>query len=331
MRRAPGLHGIAVTAKTNEQYRILGEETQAKRLAIMRIQLATFKTSLEQFAAAHREDIRKDPAFRQQFHAMCANIGVDPLVSNKGGTWAQKLGLGDFYYALAVTVLDVCKARRAFDGGFTELPTVLRHVTRRRGSSADPISEDDIIRAIEKLSVLGGGLGIVHIGNRPFVRSVPAELSTDGNALIDLAHKLGGFFTRGEIAANLKWSEERMSDALTALAKDGLLLVDDPPSSSTTTSATAAEKGGGGGGGLFSRGTKGRAVEKIGAVAGAAADNKVDKAMIAAHRIYWCPAVGMEAAVEEFQRREKLPVVGFKGLGTLDSRTESAMAMTAGN
>jgi len=296
MRRAPGLHGIAVAAKTNEQFRILGEETQAKKLATMRTQLATFKTSLEQFAAAHRDDIRKDPAFRQQFHAMCANIGVDPLVSNKGGTWANKLGLGDFYYALAVTVLDVCKARRAFDGGLTELSAVMRHVQRRRGSTADPISEEDIVRAIEKLSVLGDGLGIVTIGTRPFVRSVPAELSTDGNALIDLAHKLGGFFTRREIAANLKWGEEKMSDALTALAKDGLVLVDDPPSSSYSSST-----GQGAGGRLAA----------------------IDKVTLAANRIYWCPAVGMEAAVEEFQRREEIPVVGFKGLGTIESRTES--------
>jgi ESCRT-II complex subunit VPS22 len=310
MRRAPGLHGIAVAAKTNEQFRILGEETQAKKLATMRTQLATFKTSLEQFAAAHRDDIRKDPAFRQQFHAMCANIGVDPLVSNKGGTWANKLGLGDFYYALAVTVLDVCKARRAFDGGFTELSLVLRHVQRRRGSSADPISAEDIVRAIEKLSVLGGGLGIVNIGNRPFVRSVPAELSTDGNALIDLAHKLGGFFTRGEIAANLRWEEERMNTALTALAKDGLLLVDDPP--------TASARGGGGGGGVVA----GRRKKDAAAIA-------AEKQKLAANRIYWCPAVGMEAAVEEFQRREKLPVVGFKGLGTIENRTESAMELTS--
>lgn len=298
MRRAPGLHGITVAAKTNEQLRILGEETQAKKLATMRTQLATFKSSLEQFAAAHRDDIRKDPAFRQHFHAMCANIGVDPLVSNKGGTWANKLGLGDFYYALAVTVLDVCKARKAFDGGLTELSTVLRHVQRRRGSTADPISEEDIVRAIEKLSILGGGLGIVTIGTRPFVRSVPAELSTDGNALIDLAHKLGGFFTRREIAANLKWGEERMSDALTALAKDGLVLVDDPPASSLSLSFT--EGGAAAGGGSCSA--------------------AVDKATLASNRIYWCPAVGMEAAVEEFQRREKLPVVGFKGLGTLTTR-----------
>lgn len=265
--------GIAATARTNEQYRALAEETQTKRLATMRTQMATFKSSLEQFAAAHRDDIRKDPAFRQQFHAMCANIGVDPLVSNKG-TWAQKLGLGDFYYALAVTVLDVCKARRAFDGGFSEMSAVLRHVERRRGSAADPISSDDIARAIEKVSVLGGGFGVVKIGGKSFVRSVPAELSTDGNALIELAQKLGGFFTRDDIKTHLKWGPERVSDALTALAKDGLLLVDDPPPLLGGKSAS---------------------------------------------RLYWCPAVGMESAVEEYQRQQGLPVVGFRGMGTIDA------------
>ena len=273
MRRRPGKVGIVAAAKTNEQIRALGEETQAKRLATMRTQIATFKSSLEQFAADHRDAIRKDPAFRQQFHAMCANIGVDPLVSNKS-TWAQKLGLGDFYYALAVTVLDVCKARRAFDGGFSEMSAVLRHVERRRGSTADPISADDISRAIDKLSVLGGGFGVVKIGGKPFVRSVPAELSTDGNALIELAQKLRGFFTREDIKSNLNWVPERVSDALTALAKDGLILIDDPP---------PPLPGG-----------------------------------KSAPRLYWCPAVGMESAVEEYQRKEGLPVVGFRGMGTID-------------
>lgn len=269
MRRRPGLQGIAVNARINEQYQKLGEETQAKRITKMREQMITFKTHLEQFASAHREDIRRDPDFRQRFHAMCANIGVDPLVSNKG-TWAQTLGLGEFYYALAVTVLDVCKSRRPIDGGLTLLDTVVKHVERRRGSSADPISSDDVVRAIEKLSILGGGLGIVSIGKRLFVRSVPSELSKDGNTIIDMAHTLGGFFTRPDIAANLGWEEERISECLMGLARSGLLLVDDPPLSSLGTSYSDAER--------------------------------------VKRRIYWCPAVGMAAAVEEYQRRNNLQV-----------------------
>lgn len=268
MRRRPGIHGVQNNAAALEHYRALGAQVQETKLQVMRAQMATFKSSLERFAAEHRDGIRRDPVFRQQFHTMCANIGVDPLVSNKS-TWAQKLGLGDFYYTLAVTVLDICRARRTFDGGLTELGTVHRHVTRRRGSQADPISEDDIVRAIDKLSVLGGGLGIVRINGKPFVRSVPAELSTDGNALIDLARKAGGWFSRADVAANLGWTEERIGSAVTALARDGLLLIDDPPGGQP--------------------------------------------------RLYWCPAVGMEAAVEAFQRSSGLAVTGFSGLSLQDT------------
>lgn len=52
----------------------------------MQEQLALFRSKLEEFAHKHKSDIRKDPVFRAQFHAMCANIGVDPLASNKVGT-----------------------------------------------------------------------------------------------------------------------------------------------------------------------------------------------------------------------------------------------------
>ena len=41
---------------------------------------------------------------------------------------------------------------------------------RRRGSRADPVSEDDILRAIAKLGVLGGGFAVVKVGERRLVR-----------------------------------------------------------------------------------------------------------------------------------------------------------------
>ncbi len=67
-----------------------------------------------------RSDIRQDPVFRAQFHTMCANVGVDPLASNKG-MWAQLLGFGDFYYELGVQIVEACLATRAYNGGFMEL------------------------------------------------------------------------------------------------------------------------------------------------------------------------------------------------------------------
>lgn len=42
-------------------------------------QLESFKNYLEEFAANHKADIRKNPEFRGHFQKMCARIGVDPL------------------------------------------------------------------------------------------------------------------------------------------------------------------------------------------------------------------------------------------------------------
>jgi ESCRT-II complex subunit VPS22 len=66
-----------------EQYKSVGNEVRKSNLEAMHEQMTVFKDKLEEFAIHHRADIRKDPAFRAQFHAMCANIGVDPLASNK--------------------------------------------------------------------------------------------------------------------------------------------------------------------------------------------------------------------------------------------------------
>lgn len=74
-----------------------------------------------------REDVRKDPVFRAQFHTMCANVGVDPLASNKG-MWAQLMGFGDFYYELGVQVVEACLATRSVNGGLMDLDALRRYV-----------------------------------------------------------------------------------------------------------------------------------------------------------------------------------------------------------
>lgn len=99
MRRRPGIGGLQTAAATRDQYRLLGENVAKIRTDLMKEQLATFRSQLEDFARKHKNDIRKNPAFRSQFHEMCAKVGVDPLASNKG-FWAELLGIGDFYYEL---------------------------------------------------------------------------------------------------------------------------------------------------------------------------------------------------------------------------------------
>ncbi len=81
----------------------------------------TFSSNL--WALRCREDVRKDPIFRARFHTMCANVGVDPLASNKG-VWAQLMGFGDFYYQLGVQIVEACLATRPYNGGLMDLESL---------------------------------------------------------------------------------------------------------------------------------------------------------------------------------------------------------------
>lgn len=73
---------------------------------------------------------------------MCNAIGVDPLASShtskdgKGGSiWAQMLGesVNDFYFELAVRVVEVCRETRAENGGMIAAAEVKRRVQKGRG------------------------------------------------------------------------------------------------------------------------------------------------------------------------------------------------------
>lgn len=207
-----------------ERYKQAGEQVKSTNLQLMKDQLALFKAKLEEFAHKHRNDIRKDPVFRAQFQTMCANIGVDPLASNKGA-WAV-LGIGDFYYELGVQIIEACWATRAHNGGLMELGALLRFVQKRRGGMAEAVTEDDVVRALRKLKALGEGFDLVAVGRAQYVRSVPGELNMDKNKLLELAQDKG-YVSKQDVMSRAGWTATRAEDVLQAMLKEGLAMVDD--------------------------------------------------------------------------------------------------------
>ena len=103
------------------------------------------------------------------------------------------------------------------------------HITqclqRRRGAAADPVSEDDITRAIAKLKTLGSGFRLVKLADKNLVQSIPGELNQDKNAALDLAQSKG-YTSEEELMQKLNWSETRASETLAGLLKAGLAMVD---------------------------------------------------------------------------------------------------------
>ncbi|KAM7029758.1 vacuolar-sorting protein SNF8 isoform 2-T2 [Acridotheres tristis] len=206
-RRGVGAGAIARKKLTEAKYKERGTVLAEDQLAQMSKQLETFRTHLEAFASKHKQEIRKSPEFRLQFQDMCATIGVDPLASGKG-FWAEMLGVGDFYYELGVQIIEVCLALKHRNGGLITLEELQQQVLKGRGKFAQDVSQDDLLRAIKKLKVLGNGFGIIPVGGTFLVQSVPAELNMDHTVVLQLAEKKG-FVTVSEIRGSLKWEMER--------------------------------------------------------------------------------------------------------------------------
>ena len=174
---------------TREKLAAKGEQLQEANLQEMSKQMDKLRENLENFATLHRKDIQKDPEFRRHFQEMCASIGVDPLASSKG-FWSEMLGVGDFYYELGVQIIEVCMAHSHKTGGFMELEDLRRRVASSRMShgkrkqqvltqsdTQSTISQDDVLRAIKKLKVLGNGFSVSSLGSsgRFLVSSVPGS------------------------------------------------------------------------------------------------------------------------------------------------------------
>jgi len=224
-----GAHRISVDDKLQKK----ADEMHALSIQTAVDTIETLQVKLADFAKKHQSDIQDDPAFRQQFLQMCAPLGVDPLVSQKG-FWAKTLGvgIGDFYYELSVKVAEVCFATRTKNGGIMAVTEVCETLNRarnrtRKKKQKELYGEADVAIAVKKLSKLGGGFRIVTVGASDMIVSVPTELDHDHVEVMTLAQDGQGCVTVDEVRQRLSWGEDRVERALTLLLHEGMAWKDD--------------------------------------------------------------------------------------------------------
>lgn len=147
-RKGVGLAAFDRSRITSAQYASHGSTLRSTNAQALETQLAVFRSLLQQFAQTHAKDIRSNPSFRAQFARMCSAIGVDPLASSNSGSgggsiWSQLLGrsVNDFYFELAVRVVEVCSDTREENGGLIEVRKVRERIMRGRMEGASEIAE----------------------------------------------------------------------------------------------------------------------------------------------------------------------------------------------
>lgn len=64
------------------------------------------------------------------------------------GFWSELLGVGDFYYELAVQIIEVCLRTRSQNGGLIAMEDLMQLLRARRGKHAQEISECAAVLAV---------------------------------------------------------------------------------------------------------------------------------------------------------------------------------------
>lgn len=217
--------GIGALQKDKERmalFRSKGTSLAKEELDKLTNQMNEFKTNLERFAQKHKSDIKKNPEFRRQFQQMCATAGVDPLQSS-GNFWVKLLGIGDFYYELAVQIAEIFLATSHKNGGIFTLEELKEKVSASRKNS-ESITTNDILQAIKKLRVFGS---IKEIPSRDSYLIQAAEMNSDQLEITQVAHSNHGCVSHSLLSQSLKWSSERIQRALDDFVMEGLVWVDD--------------------------------------------------------------------------------------------------------
>lgn len=150
-RKGVGLAAFDRSRITSAQYASHGNNLRSSHSSSLATQLSVFRSLLQQFAQTHAKDIRSNPSFRAEFARMCAAIGVDPLAGSSGvdgkdgggSFWAQMLGgsVNDFYFELAVRVVEVCGATREENGGLIGVKEVRDRIMSTRMEGASEITQ----------------------------------------------------------------------------------------------------------------------------------------------------------------------------------------------
>lgn len=202
MRKA-GISGISRAQISKQEFEKQSFKLKNDQLQVYNSLLVKFQENLRDFAKKHSQEIKSLKEFRSQFLEMCMKIGVDPLSTSKG-VWGF-LGIGDFYYELGIQIIEIALATSHRNGGLIALGQIKELLNR-------DVSDQDILKSLSNIQVLGNGLEIIRLNSEIYLGSVPRELNTDLLHVMEFI-KSRKYASMRDIQLEFSWEIQRVSRA----------------------------------------------------------------------------------------------------------------------
>jgi len=111
------------------------------------------------------------------------------------------------------------------NGGVISINDLLRRVKASRSANKRKVEEitiDDLLRSINKLNILGGGIKVFKSGKTYIVQSVAKELSMDHSAILQMAQENNGHVDNDMIMEGLIWIDTQTESGSTSFWFPGL-------------------------------------------------------------------------------------------------------------
>ena len=221
MRR--GLGTVFKNQQNKKNIEKIGQKMEEEQLKNLTEQLQTFTSNLESFSKQHKDDIKFNPTFREQFYTMCVEIGVDPLASIS--LWSKELNLTEFYYNLAIQIITISMTKGPLIE-INQLRNMLKSHMKAEQNKQD-ITINDIEQAIKSVSELKCGFQIVDIKNSKAVVTVPMEKPASVDEIIKLASENNGWIGYSICYNKKQMSKIEFEDAIQKLLSHGIAWSDE--------------------------------------------------------------------------------------------------------
>ncbi|KAF3094272.1 hypothetical protein TWF706_008501 [Orbilia oligospora] len=192
MRRRVGLAALDRRAQDSQTRSTHGATLRRTHQSELTTQLSVFQAALSTFSTQYSSEIRQNPKFRSEFARMCTTIGIDPLAASsnrpkeKGGSiWSELLGtqVNDFYFELAVKIVEVCRDTRSKNGGLISVrkTNMIRSVPKELNRDQAKVLEVIQVLGFVTIGVLVDNLGWI----APRAQAVVDDLMAEAYLWVD--------------------------------------------------------------------------------------------------------------------------------------------------
>ncbi|KAG0681316.1 hypothetical protein C6P40_004805 [Pichia californica] len=211
----------------SEKYQKLGSSVLQSQKEHLLTQLQVFQAALIQFKNEYSSEIVQNQEVRTNFSEICIAFGIDPLVV-ASSIIGEKNSSTERTNQLCLKIIEICTQTRSINGGIISMQDLLDLINSDTWVNQDlhlAFQIKDITTALNHLKILGDELQIVTLGKKDYIKSIPQEISSDQQKILETSDIMG-YVTITILKDNFKWKRIRCQSAIDELVSNGILWLD---------------------------------------------------------------------------------------------------------